>query len=59
MLSVSYAECQLCHVSIMPSVVNKAFMLNVVMVSVIMLSVVVLDHFVNLPFGPRAQQGFI
>ncbi len=35
-----YAECQLCQVSCMPSVINYTFMLNVSMLSAIMLSVV-------------------
>jgi hypothetical protein len=40
MLSVSYAECQLCSVSVMLSVAIKPFILNVIRLSVVFLSVV-------------------
>ncbi len=40
MLSVSYADCLLCWLSIMLSVPYKPFMLSVVMLNVVMLSVV-------------------
>ncbi len=45
-----YAECQLCSVSFMLSVINKPFILTILMLNVIMLSVVMLN--VVVPFEP-------
>jgi hypothetical protein len=42
MLSVSYAECQLCHVSFMLSVRYNPFMLSAIMMNVVMLNVIMI-----------------
>ncbi len=42
MLSVSYAQCQLCSLSFMLSVIFKPLMLSISMLSIIMLSVIML-----------------
>ncbi len=43
MPSVSYAKCQLCWVSVKPSVVNKPFILCVIMLTLVMLNAVMLN----------------
>ncbi len=43
MLSVNYAQCHLCSMSFMLSVVNKPSMVSVIMLNVVMLNVVMLS----------------